>query len=1012
MIRSNQLKTRDSCMKRRKHAGIPILRAALPIAADRNAVGRSALMLALLSRAIRKSLTEAEAQGLWESNVLTGFDSDPGSEDAVWMLTLVQRSLKTLLGTNDPEWEDVWESIKNGDDHRTYRDMIRSACENIKFPSKRTAELAANRMIRYIDRYLDWEKRVPQFPKPKVLDLWGTEVQCAPDVVFDDGMGILEVVRFFFRKPDVTVKGNKRDFSAKNSLELYALWRYGETLVQPGQTKCVSAQFLYMRRDDEKGAYMFPEFAVFEATKTGKVKPNPGKNIVPLEWVTKNNGDYTSEWHEHFHALMNDYIVGVHEAECGDEQCKTCDFHRLCSYKRPPKALEEDIAKKPVTDLTLSIAQEEAIYFRNGIARVNACAGAGKTLVMALFVVTLLAEGMAPEAILCITFTDAGARELRERIARYADAFDLEVNVAKLRCMTFNGFGNDIIAENYEACGYTRPPRVVDPVDRKHIIDKRLSSMDPIPGLDYEQYDCNQPNCKGALAVVSDVFDKIKSEYCGVLDGDRLREIVPKELAAFIKDPAAYDQMASLFYQFDADLRLANLIEYADQEAMLQELLQKDPYLLDDFGFQALIVDEFQDSSPMQLKLVHQLTMCPSFQTLEIAGDDSQSIFAFRGADPKNILEFFDRLNVPAKDRNDLFLTENYRSAPSILEFANKINALNKNRVIKDLVATRPDNGKPVIVKGFHNTSDKETGEYPWIVDEIQKRLDAGIAPEDIAVIAATRVELLTLAGMLFERGIASVLLCPEPMLDNSRVQAAIALFHALKDPYQTQEIAVYLNGCYNGTLLDQDDEVVEQVINEFANRVRTEYWPGDDATKVAFIDESLDLLDLELEDGILMNFRERLDRLKTAKQKAEYCALFERFGGEAMKRPGRYPGVVLTTAHSSKGLEWPVCFVVVDKFDNKRDKDTEERRRLLFVAATRARDELIVTGKYVAYTKKENENDKTATPVYNRYLKEAHEVCGLEFDPVDHEKEAREAEKKAANAAKAKKAVQKIEKS
>ena len=406
--------------------------------------------------------------------------------------------------------------------------------------------------------------------------------------------------------------------------------------------------------------------------------------------------------------------------------------------------------------------------------------------------------------------------------------------------------------------------------------------------------------------------------------------------------------------------------------------------------------------------MIKLMTECPTFESLMVVGDDSQSIFGFRDTSCEYIIHFDKYIG---QSVDDIYLLENHRSTPEIIEFANKINANNYSRVDKDLISTRPS-GKPVVVKGFLTPDEEES----YVVEEIKKHLEDGFAPEDIAVICYTKYELLKMAGLLRKENIPAVMLNPEPLVENGRVKAAIAIANAIRDPEDTKDALIYANALNGGGMLTASEDeikehlrVVSDIISEYHN---TE---GDDAKKEKLM-EILRRIDLN-DDEIYQSFLETLER-KNVYKIFEYLNEFYLYGSNAaIKRNCSYPGVVLTTAHSSKGLEWKVVFNMISKYDNKTLKrhwsDIDERRRLLFVSSTRARDELYVTAQYTAYGKK---GDYT----YNRFLIESLNAVGESFSATNVEtqrqmraelakaKRAEEKKKKEAEKLKAKKEVEK----
>jgi superfamily I DNA/RNA helicase len=214
----------------------------------------------------------------------------------------------------------------------------------------------------------------------------------------------------------------------------------------------------------------------------------------------------------------------------------------------------------------------------------------------------------------------------------------------------------------------------------------------------------------------------------------------------------------------------------------------------------------------------------------------------------------------------------------------------------------------------------------------------------------------MKMADLLGQENIPSVMLNPEPLLENSRVIAGISFCRAMQDNSDTLDSMVYANAKVGGTLMTATKEVLEAALADAQSDLESVHAIPDENGRKARLMELLEALDDE--DEVYESFLETLKRKPMAKL-FEYVNDFTRFGSAAaVRRTHSYPGVVLTTAHSSKGLEWPVVYNLLSKYEtpemNSRspiaDEIYEERKRLLFVSATRARDELIMTGQYLAY--------------------------------------------------------------
>ena len=387
-------------------------------------------------------------------------------------------------------------------------------------------------------------------------------------------------------------------------------------------------------------------------------------------------------------------------------------------------------------------------------------------------------------------------------------------------------------------------------------------------------------------------------------------------------------------------------------------MFEKDPeYLKEHFRFEHIIVDEYQDTSQGQVELLKQLRSLPTFKSLMVVGDDFQAVYGFRDTSPEYIINFEDYIG---EDVQDIILDRNFRSTPQICEFASGIIAPNQDKVEKDLIAARPD-GVPVIVNGFYAAKD----EIRYIVQGIANHLAEGTKPEDIAVLAYTKGELQKIADALTKEGIPSMFGAPEPLMENSRIRAILAFARVVRDTSNTKDALTAANALCAGTLMDKEPDEVEDAVRQVVERAETIRSAKDQKERfLAFIDE------IALDDEAVGHFRENLDN-KDYEEIIDYCRDFSLYGdGVEYRRTESYPGVALVTAHSSNGLEWPIIYNIITKYQKgavMRIKDVEETRRLLFVSATRARDELYVTGLYANGTK--------MNKVENRFLKELFEI-------------------------------------
>jgi len=865
-------------------------------------------------------------------------------------------------------------------------------------------------LIKVLKRYCRSEKRKLITPEAKIINIENTLFRVKPDAIYDDGKTIEGIV---YRNclPDVTQTGKKRDKSVEKCTELYLINEYLKGLVPYGETRTLKASYYFLHKHGDNQQWSNDFF------------DGAGRNIVTLEDVYTSGQNIKTANDLELINQINEWEVG---RECSGEDCKNCMLFLLCNYVGSPVHLEKKNGAS--VKVIPTEAQSKVINFTEGIARVVAGAGAGKTECVVQRVVKLIenmvASGLtikqACNTILMITFTEAGCKEMRQRVRRRLEEHNIFIDAEDLKIATFNQFAYQIVKEHYEDVGFKKEPVVIDDV-RKSVIVTQLLDEHVISNLDYLHFTIDEKNIKGALICAIAVFDKIKELRVDPLatdTPDKVKRALSENGMYRFLDDIAISQLCMLFDEYQKRLIEDNLITFADQEPMMLEIIDKHPDLIDSLGFAHIIVDEFQDSNDIQMHIIKKLTTGKDFKSLMVVGDDSQSIFGFRNTTPENILHFFEKMDV--KDGIDLRLVDNHRSTPEILDLANKINGLNKNRIDKDLVSTR-DHGEKPIVKGFHNKPD----EYDYIANEIKRLIDEkGYEPEDFAFISFTNAELVKMGAKLSSLGIPWVMMNPTVLMSNAKVVAAISLATAFWQPESTSLYFNYLTVLYDGKILELPREEINAKIKElkimFENMdqhpipVQRQLFHDmlEKLKKPIIIGKDADENDKDNETGIdeiYEYFLELIYQCPDLPSELQYISDFKKYGTKVAKRMEQsYQGVVLTTAHSSKGLEWKVVFNSLTNYDNpylhnpNHEDAVEERRRLLFVSLTRARDLLYVTGQYVAYGDADNKT-------YNQFLREVFEQNGDKYDPVDPMAAIKAAERRAKAAEAARRRREKV---
>lgn len=866
---------------------------------------------------------------------------------------LVLETEKNIAYDNAIAAKDILHGYFAGEfDISEFDELVSEGVENA-YTTEEANRLHQNRLTRTLKRYCMCEKRKPTFVQPKTLHIGGYDIKVKPDAVFFD-KDYIELVIWRVGMPNISDRGRTKDGSTKSCLELYFLLLYGRSLVPAGKKMTIKASYYFLRKKTDRRDFL-ADMEFFSGD---------GGNVVTLSEDYKGGTKEATELDRQFAKELSDFYDGE---ECSGKDCESCLFRPACEYQKAPEPYEKKKLTSKKGKITPSDAQQKIIDFRKGVCRVNATAGSGKTECMTERGARMFEEGVNPREMLFITFTDAGALEMKDRITKKCLTRGLKISVNDIQAMTFNSFAYRIVKDKYQDCGFTKIPIVLDTVRDSAIVTQLLNEH-VIPGLDYYSFGVDQATCRGALACAKKVFELIKTLDLKVetpQDKDAAKEAIGTALSESnwnrFYTANAIENLIDLYEDYDKRLKEDNLLQYADQEPMMNLILEKYPGYLEQYGYKHIVVDEFQDSNDVQIETIKKLINCSCFESLMVVGDDSQSIYGFRYTSNENIIHFFDKIGMKGED---LYLVENRRSTPEILDLANKVNDLNEEKVEKDMIATRGHGIQPV-VRGFKKSDE----EYQYIADEIEKKIKSGVLPEDIAFIGARRSESIKLASILSEKNIPWILKNPMYLKDNSRVQAATSLAKAFFQPESEILYFHYLIAKCDGNIFD---EYTTDEIKAYVTEMRNQF-------------ENMNSLDMEAQRAIFHNYLEDIkgsDEIyeyylsliyanEDLPSELEYIQNFTYFGEKLDKKLDQsYAGVVLTTAHSSKGLEWPIVYCSVSNFDSSilhRGKQSyvEEKRRLLFVSMTRARDELYLTGTYYISggTKEE--------PLYNQFLME-----------------------------------------
>ena len=595
----------------------------------------------------------------------------------------------------------------------------------------------------------------------------------------------------------------------------------------------------------------------------------------------------------------------------------------------------------------LNRAQREAVTTTEGFVRVIAGAGSGKTRALSHRFAYLVEEmGILPGNILCVTFTNKAANEMRQRIHNLTGDNDTGyIN-------TFHGFCVTVLQEDSYAVGYPRSFLVLDNSD----IDAMLQIIYDERGLTLR--DKTFAKARDMIEIQKGVK---RPDYYLDLIGMSLQELREKyERATSVDDIIFYGylyQEKKCFGLDYNDLIFVTLYIFEQNEQIRLKWQQRLEYIM---------IDEFQDIDPPQYRLMKAL--CGYHGNLFIVGDPDQTIYSWRGADVRYLLGF-DRAFPGTKT---IMMMQNYRSTPQILAAANSLIAKNRDRIKKDLIPTLPDGPKPLC----HHAPNAEL-EAEQIAFQMHELHDKGVAYRDMTILYRAHYLTNKIEEVLRRREIPYSIYSGVPFFDRKEVKDALSYLRmvAYQDDLSFARIcnvprrelgkrrmqvlreyaAAHNCSLYEALRANVEEELFRSTKAEQFIRLIERF-----ATDYAHrpISELLsDLLDKSGYERMLRTegSQERLDELAELKQSVyeyetgcgeeatlehylSHVALFT--NADAAEQGDK---VKLMTVHAAKGLEFPyvfLCGMNEGIFPSGRT-DTlpgmEEERRLAFVAVTRA---------------------------------------------------------------------------
>ena len=618
----------------------------------------------------------------------------------------------------------------------------------------------------------------------------------------------------------------------------------------------------------------------------------------------------------------------------------------------------------------LNESQRKAVEYIDGPSLVIAGAGSGKTRVLTYKIAYLLQQGVKPWSIMALTFTNKAAREMKERIGKLVG----QELAQHLYMGTFHSIFSRILRAEAQHIGFTNNFTIYDESDSRSLIKTIVKEM----GLDEKVYKPASVHSRISMA---------KNNLMSAENYARDKELYQADQRA--KMPRVGD----IFITYVQRCQQANAMDFDDLLTLTFKLFQEHEDIRKKYAdrFDFLLVDEYQDTNHAQMCIVMQL--CKEKERVCAVGDDSQSIYSFRGANIDNILSFQSRF----KEARLFKLEQNYRSTQSIVEAANSLIKHNSNQIPKN-VYSKNDKGESLIYKPAY--SDKE--EALIVCREIKriKRQD-NCQYSDFAILYRTNAQSRSFEEEFRKQGIPYRIYGGLSFFQRKEIKDVISYFRLVANPDDEEAFKRIINyparGIGNTTLAKIATCALDNHVSFWQVISSPEHYGlGVNKGTLAklesfrlmisgFVEKSASMNAFDLGDTIVKESGISADIYKSGSRDPEDLArqenLEELLGGmqsfvEECREEGREqeayltdylqgvalltdldskgdddePRVSLMTVHASKGLEFPTVFVVgleENIFPSaivSTLRELEEERRLLYVAITRAEKHCVLT--------------------------------------------------------------------
>ncbi len=631
--------------------------------------------------------------------------------------------------------------------------------------------------------------------------------------------------------------------------------------------------------------------------------------------------------------------------------------------------------------MTLNDKQLEAVEHKDGPCLVLAGAGSGKTKVLTQRIINLIDSGVSPYNILAITFTNKAAKEMRNRVENELGSITDSIFIG-----TFHSFGLRILRENYIDIGYTSNITILDTDDTKAIVKRILKEN----GYDPAKYE------------IRTIINKISSAKNDGISPDEYTKLFLNDL----------DIVIGLVYkEYTKLLKDNNSVDFDDLLLKPVELLKKNKIILEKYQerFKYILVDEYQDTNSIQYELCKLLAS--RYKNIFVVGDANQSIYSFRNADYRNILNF----EKDYKNTKVILLEENYRSTNNILKAANSVIKNNSEGKKLNLWSSKRDGELIDYIR-----CEDEIKEANFVINKIKDLISNGYKYSDIAVLYRTNAQSRVVEDAFVRNNIPHNIIGSYYFYNRKEIKDLIAYLKLIYNPCDSVSLERIINVPKRGigaksienlrkkatenniSMFDAIDSGKELEFKKMILKLQEFSLNGNLSD---LIEEILSTTGLRMEYEINKSLEneakvENLNEFKTVALMFEESGIYDLQtfleNIALVSDRGQYNNdgdeVSIMTLHSAKGLEFNVVFLLGMEeglFPHNRSfnslSNLEEERRLCYVGITRAKEKL-----YLLSARQRTIFGKTSGTIESRFIREINDDLINKISSVKEHEEKR----------------------